>query len=263
MIKNFVLDTNVLIHDTDCIHSFADNKVTIPIAVIEELDKLKRSPDERGRNARLIAHKIDDLRVKGKLNEGVPLEEGGVFKVELDPSKKDLYFKSKNSSPDTRILHTAMALQEKGENVVFITKDINLRIRAEAVGLTVQNYEKEKVNIETLYSGYRTIKVGKEVIDRFFKDKKIKADKLGKFSPNEFIILKDGQNDSHSALLKYDQKSDFFIPLSHQKTVPWGIKPLNKEQRFALELLLSEEIKLVTLVGVAGSGKTLLSIACG
>ncbi len=263
MIKNFVLDTNVLIHDTDCIHSFADNKVTIPIAVIEELDKLKRSPDERGRNARLIAHKIDDLRVKGKLNEGVPLEEGGVFKVELDPSKKDLYFKSKNSSPDTRILHTAMALQEKGGNVVFITKDINLRIRAEAVGLTVQNYEKEKVNIETLYSGYRTIKVGKEVIDRFFKDKKIKADKLGKFSPNEFIILKDGQNDSHSALLKYDQESDFFIPLSHQKTVPWGIKPLNKEQRFALELLLSEEIKLVTLVGVAGSGKTLLSIACG
>jgi PhoH-like ATPase len=263
MIKNFVLDTNVLLHDTDCINSFADNKVTVPIAVIEELDKLKRSPDERGRNARMIAHKIDDLRVKGKLNEGVPLEEGGVFKVEIDPSGEKMSYKSKNFSPDTRILHTAMSLQEKGENVVFITKDINLRIRAEAVGLTVQNYEKEKVDVETLYSGYRTIKVEKEVIDQFFKDKKIKADKLGKFSPNEFVILKDGQNDSHSALLRYDQKSGYFVSLAHKKTVPWGIKPLNKEQRFALELLLSEEIKLVTLVGVAGSGKTLLSIACG
>ncbi|MCK4532574.1 PhoH family protein [bacterium] len=263
MIKNFVLDTNVLIHDIDCIHNFADNKVTVPIAVIEELDKLKRSPDERGRNARMIAHKIDELRVNGKLNEGVPLKEGGVFKVEIDPSGEKMSYKSKNFSPDTRILHTAIALQEKGENIVFITKDINLRIRAEAVGLTVQNYEKEKVDVETLYSGYRTIKVKKEVIDKFFKDKKIKADKLGKFSPNEFVILKDDQNDSHSALLKYEQKSDSFVSLSHQKTVPWGIKPLNKEQRFALELLLSEEIKLVTLVGVAGSGKTLLSIACG
>ncbi len=263
MLKNFVLDTNVLIHDIDCIHNFADNKVTIPIAVIEELDKLKRSPDERGRNARMIAHKIDELRVNGKLNEGVPLKEGGIFKVEIDPSGEKMSYKSKNFSPDTRILHTAMGLQERGENVVFITKDINLRIRAEAVGLTVQNYEKEKVDVETLYSGYRTIKVKKEVIDKFFIDKKIKADKLGKFSTNEFVILRDDQNDSHSAILKYEQKSDSFMSLSHQKTVPWGIKPLNKEQRFALELLLSEEIKLVTLVGVAGSGKTLLSIACG
>jgi PhoH-like ATPase len=263
MIKNFVIDTNVLLHDIDCIFNFADNKVTIPIAVIEELDNLKRSVDERGRNARIITHRIDSLRSKGKLNEGVPLENGGILKVELDPPKLDLSPELRMSSNDNRILLTALSLQQKGEKVIFISKDVNLRIRAEAIGLTVQDYEKEKVNIETLYTGYQTIKVEKNIIDKFYIDKKIDASKYGHFSANEFIILKDIANESHTALAKYEKSNNVFVPLFHQDAHPWGIKPLNKEQRFALELLLCNDINLVTLIGVAGSGKTLISIACG
>lgn len=263
MRKNFVLDTNVLIHDIDCIYNFADNKVTIPIAVIEELDNLKRYLDERGRNARIVSHRIDSLRSKGKLNEGVPLENDGILKVELDPPKIDIAYESKISSNDNRILSTAFALQKNHEKVVFISKDINLRIRAEAIGLIVQDYEKEKVNIETLYPGYRVIEVEKDVIDTFYTNKKLEADKLGTFSSNEFIILKEILNGSHSALLKYDKISNSLIPLFYHESHPWGIRPLNKEQRFALELLMCDKINLVTLVGIAGSGKTLVSIACG
>jgi len=169
-----------------------------------------------------------------------------------------------HSSSDNRILLTALYLQKKGEKVIFISKDMNLRIRAEVIGLTVQDYEKEKVNIETLYSGYKTIQLKKSDIDKFYADKKIPAaDKLDKFSPNEFCVLKDKALESHSALAKFDKASNSLVPLFHMEARPWGIKPLNKEQRFALELLLCNEVNLVTLVGVAGSGKTLISIACG
>src|SRR5512147_2044686 len=137
MKKTFVLDTNVLIHDIDCIYNFADNKVVIPIAVIEELDYLKKEMEERGRNARVVSHRIDALRKKGKLNEGVPLGNGGTLKVEIDPPKQELPFEMKMSSDDNRIILTAIALQKKadkdgkGEKVVFISKDTNLRIKAE------------------------------------------------------------------------------------------------------------------------------------
>jgi len=261
MIKTFVLDTNVLIHDIDCIYNFADNKVVIPIAVFEELDNLKKYADERGRNARVISNRIDSLRGDGKLNKGVKLENGGILKVELDPKKIDSHVSLKYGSNDSRILSVGLALQKQGETVIFISKDINLRIRAEALGLTVQDYEKEKVDIETLYSGYRTIKVSKELIDRFYAKKEIDADEYGKFSPNEFVILIGG--DSKSALSKYSKANNSLVALVHQKERPWGISPLNKEQRFALELLMCNEINLVTLIGVAGSGKTLLSIASG
>ena len=270
MQKTFVLDTNVLIHDIDCIYNFADNKVVIPIIVIEELDNLKKLADERGRNARIVSQRIDGLRSKGKLNEGVPLENGGILKVELDVVENNIKSGLKIASNDNRILSTALAIQQKGEKVIFITKDVNLRILAEAIGITVQDYEKEKVDIETLYSGYRVIKVEKNIIDKFYADKKISADKLdnpadkfGTFYPNEFVILRDGDSESQSALSKYDKKSNSLIPLFHQDMQPWGIRALNKEQKFAFELLMCNEINLVTLIGVAGSGKTLLSIACG
>ena len=263
MKKTFVLDTNVLLHDIDCINNFADNKVAIPIAVIEELDGLKKAADERGRSARIITHRIDSLRSKGKLSEGVPVNKGGILKIELDPVKVDIPEELRVSSNDNRILLTALALQKKGEKVIFISKDTNLRIKAEVIGLTVQDYEKEKVNVEELYAGYRTILVKQEDIDRFFADKKLSAAKMDPFSTNEFAILKDKDNESHSALAKYDRKENVLVPLFHSDAHPWGIKPLNKEQRFAFELLLCNEINLVTLIGVAGSGKTLISIACG
>ena len=200
----------------------------------------------------------------------MPLENGGTLKVELDVIENNIKSGLKIASNDNRILSTALAIQQKGDKVIFITKDVNLRILAESLGITVQDYEKEKVDVETLYSGYRVIKVEKNIIDKFYTDKKISADKLdnpadkfGTFYPNEFVILRDSDSESHSALSKYDKKSNSLIPLFHQDTQPWGIRALNKEQKFAFELLMCNEINLVTLIGVAGSGKTLLSIACG
>lgn len=263
MKKIFVLDTNVLLHDIDSMYSFADNQVIIPIGVIEELDQLKRLPEERGRNARQISDRLDKLRKKGKLSEGVPLDNGGMLKIALDPPKIDLPYELKLSMMDNRILLTAMALKQKGEPVIFITKDINLRIKAEVLGLTVQDYEKSKVNIDELYQGYRTLKVEKNFIDNLYRLKRIDSGKLGQFVANEFIILRNMNDESQSALAKYDKKDNSLVTLFHQDSEPWGIKPLNKEQKFALELLLCNDINLVTLVGLAGSGKTLLSIACG
>jgi PhoH-like ATPase len=263
MKKTFVIDTNVLLHDIDSMYGFADNKVVIPIAVIEELDNMKKSADELGKNARVVTHRIDGLRSGGKLSEGVPLKNGGVLKVELDPPENKSISGLNCATNDGRILATALAIQQKGEKTIFISKDTNLRIRAEVMGLTVQDYEKEKVDVETMYTGYQTIKVKKELIDAFYKNQRVPADKLGQFSANEFVVLKYSDNDSQSALAKYEKRTKSLVKLFHSDVNPWGIKPLNKEQRFALELLLCNDVNLVTLIGVAGSGKTLISIACG
>jgi len=263
MIKTFVLDTNILIHDIDCIYAFGDNKVVLPIAVIEELDGMKKAVEERGRNARIITHRIDELRSRGKLSEGVKLDNGGTLKVEMDPDGVKPLKGMNASSHDSRILSTALSLVKGNGTVIFVSKDINLRIRAEVLGLTVQDYEKKKVNVEELYAGYRTVEVTKSIINKFYEDKSIPSKKYGDFSPNEFVILTDKAQTSQSALAKYDKKSGTLVKLFHQENQPWGIKPLNKEQRFALELLMCSDVDLVTLIGVAGSGKTLISIACG
>jgi PhoH-like ATPase len=263
MIKNFVLDTNVLLHDIDAMYAFADNQVTIPISVIEELDHMKKSIDERGRNARVVSERLDKLRSRGKLNEGVKLDKGGVLKIELDPQKIDMPYEMKLGATDNRILLTALSLKNKGEAVIFISKDTNLRIKAEVIGLTVQDYETKKVNVDELYQGYQVLKVDKEVIDNLYRVKRVDASKLGTFAPNEFIVLRNNLDDQQSALAKYERKGDQLVTLYHAETDPWGIKPLNKEQKFALELLLCNDVNLVTLIGLAGSGKTLLSIACG
>ncbi|HEX4047329.1 MAG TPA: PhoH family protein, partial [Elusimicrobiota bacterium] len=159
---------------------------------------------------------------------------------------------------DNEILSCAQYLKKQGENVVFISKDINLRIKAEALGLETEDYEKEKVDVEDLYKGWRELNVGGDLIDRFYKDKRLEAP-APDLVPNEFVILKDGG--SKSALARYDAKSQAIVPLIKADSAPWGIKPLNTEQRFALELLLNKDISLVTLVGLAGSGKTMLALA--
>src|SRR3989339_737389 len=235
--KTFVLDTNVLIHDPESIHSFGNNKVVIPMAVIEELDGFKHLNDERGRSARLVSRMLDALRTKGRLFEGVKLKGGGTLVIELQ-YQTDLPNGFMTSQVDHRLLGIALLLQKKGEKVFFITKDINLRIKAEAIGLEAQDYEKSKVKVEELYTGWREV-------------------------PDEGVLLKDEANASKSALAKYNSQKKALIPLFHLNSVPWGLKAHNTEQRFAIELLLCNDVILVTLIGVPGAGKTLLSLACG
>jgi PhoH-like ATPase len=258
--KTFVLDTNVLIHDPDSIFAFEDNKVVIPMAVIEELDGLKHGSDERGQNVRSITRKLSALRSRGKLSENIKLDGGGLLKIELDHMVK-LPYEFVSPKTDHRIIGLAMELQQKGEKVIFISKDINLRIKAEALGIETQDYEKSKIKIEELYRGWTEITVPSKAIDVFYKDKQLKPEKS--FYPNEGVILKDDANPSKSALAKYDPQKKMLTPLFHMNVNPWGVKPLNLEQRFAIELLLCNEVKLVTLIGVPGAGKTLLSLACG
>ena len=257
--KTFVLDTNVVLHDPYAMFAFQGSRVVLPLTVIEELDTFKRSNDERGRSARLIARQLDELRKGGKLSNWVPLEHGGKLKVEImvsDGLPKAFSAQSK----DNEILSCAQYLKKQGENVVFISKDINLRIKAEALGLETQDYEKAKVDIDELYKGWREIPVAGEEIDRFYKDKRLDLP-AADLVPNEFVILKSSDGGSKSALTRHDTKARALLPLSRADSAPWGIKPLNTEQRFALELLLNPDIQLVSLVGLAGSGKTMLALA--
>ena len=258
--KTFVLDTNVLLHDPDAINSFKNSKVVIPMTVIEELDNFKRISDERGRSARLIARNLDNLRKKGKLSKGVELKNGSILKIELDYDVR-LPGEFLVSKADHNILGIAKQLQEKGETVVFITKDINLRIKAEALGIETQDYEREKVKVEELYCGWREIKLPADKIDEFYKNGKLSV-KNG-FSPNEAVLIKSDNGSAKSALAKYNAFEKTIIPLFHINATPWGLKPLNMEQRFAIELLLCNDVSLVTLVGIPGAGKTLLSLAAG
>ncbi len=257
--KTFVLDTNVILHDPYAMFAFSGSRVVIPLTVIEELDTFKRNNDERGRSARLVARKLDELRKKGKLSNWVDLDHGGKLRVEIQVSE-GLPKSFSAHTKDNEILSCAMYLRKTGEQVVFISKDINLRIKAEALDLETQDYEKEKIDIAELYRGWREIAVPSEAIDKFYKEKKAVIEGH-EFVPNEFVILKSSTGGSQSALSRYDVKQMCLVPLLKGDSAPWGVKPLNTEQRFAIELLLNKDIQLVSLVGVAGSGKTMMALA--
>ncbi len=267
--KTFVLDTNVLLHDPDSMFVFADNKVVIPMTVIEELDALKRYNDELGRSSRVISRKLDLLRKKGNIIQGVKLDSGGIIKIELDWDK-ELPQQFIENKADHRILAVAMKLKKDGEKVIFITKDINLRIKAEALGIATQDYERAKVKIDTVYTGIRELEVKSEFVDKIFSVGKMPLEDLvkeiGKLEVyyNEFLILKSDK--SHSVLTRVKKgngnKKDLVLISSKEISVQ-GLKPLNVQQRFAMDLLLDDNLSLVTLIGVAGAGKTLLSLVCG
>jgi len=260
-LKTFILDTNVLIHDPEALFTFEGSKVVIPLTVVEELDGFKKSNDSRGRSARMVSRYLDELRQHGKLTEGVPLEHGGQLTVEVR-ARAPLPHSFSNHSKDNRMLETALGLANQGETVVFITKDINLRIKAEAIGIIAEDYEREKVSPDKLYTGWRDLTLPSESIDKFFKLKKLEPP-VDHWVPNEMAILHSQMSGSQSGLARFDLKTHMLSPLKYANAKPWGLKPLNTEQRFALELLMNPEVELVSLVGVPGSGKTLLALAAG
>ncbi|MDD4004731.1 MAG: PhoH family protein [Elusimicrobiaceae bacterium] len=262
MPKIFILDTNVLLHDYNSLNKFQDNTVVIPIAVIEELDTFKKGDDELSKHARMISRHLDACRTTGKLSEGVPTKDGGIIRVTLD-MKPVLPEYFKLSVPDNRILNTAVNFKsQKDTDVIVVSKDTNLRIKAEALGIEAQDYEAGKVKLDTLYTGITEAEVNSPVIDMFYKNREIKLEE-GTYFPNQFLILKDNANPKHSAIGRISAKDGFLRPLAQNDPVCWGIKPLNKEQRFAMELLLDESVDIVTMVGQAGTGKTLISLAAG
>ncbi len=261
--KTFVLDTNVILHNPESLVSFSDNTVLLPIEVLEELDKFKRDHDEKGRNARVAIRMLDELRLKGAPGEGFPLEGGGVLKITTGVDyDKVSGLGLATSLADNRILITAYTLQEKGEQVIFVSKDINARIKADALGIKSVDFEKQKIDFDRLYQGWRTVEVDKEQLDAFYSKKEFSAEGMD-FFPNEFALFVDRTNPKHTAIGRFKEDFRILMPLIFNKMSVMSIRPRNKEQAMAIELLLNNDVNLVTLVGQAGTGKTLLAIAAG
>ena len=265
MKKIFVIDTNVILHDPTALLRFEDNEIVIPIAVIEELDRFKKQPEMTGRNAREVARTLDTLRTEGDLIAGVNLSNGGSLRVALSDrdTLKTLPLELSGDVADNAILAVGMQCKQNCQcPVVVVSKDTNLRIKADALGLNAEDYETDKVDVDELYTGTTEILVSAEQIGEFFKTGSLTLDR--NFVPNQDITLVDSLNPSHTALGMVEGKSSTIIPLMElPKLGVSRIQPRNREQRFALNLLLQDSIKLVTLVGKAGTGKTLLAIAAG
>jgi PhoH-like ATPase len=281
MRKTFVLDTNVLLHDPQALTRFEDNHVVVPIEVVEEIDRFKRDPSEKGRNARQVSRLLDELRERGNLADGVPLDgaNGGTLKVVFCRSETlaQLPPELRAGNGDNNIL--AVALEQRLEQVVgtrppvvLVTKDTNLRIKADAVGLIAQDYTTDKVAIGDLYPGICELWVDADQIDRVKADgglplaalrpESLKA--AGGLQANEGVTLVNQAQPNHTLLARYDAEQAALVPLQRATKVRLGrIQARNREQTFALDLLLDPAIPLVTLVGKAGTGKTLLALAAG
>jgi len=263
MKKTFVLDTNVLLHDPNAPFSFDDNNVVIPIYVIEEIDSFKKDLSELGRNARHVVRLLDDLRVDGSLIDGVVTTTNGTVRVAFTDKDLPAEYKTENST-DNRILAIALECQEKstGPKIIFVTKDVNLRIRADSLGLTVEDYDTERQDISELFSGVIEMEYAGSDIDEFYKEGRLPLQDPYHF-PNQFAYLKDPANPTHTALGKVNLDEGIVEPIFKTKDGMWGVRPRNREQAFAADVLMNDDIKLVTLVGKAGTGKTLMAIAAG
>lgn len=264
-VRKIVVDTNVILFDALAIKKFYQADIHIPISVIEEVDRFKRDLGENGRNARQFSRFIDEMRAKGPLAKGVKIEgssstvyvthdsETDGMPRELDPSKAD-----------NRILATALSLQKKFPEVQveLVTKDINLRIRADVFGVNAKDYEPERVDIEEMYRGHLEIEVDPDLINAFYKDRIITQETFGLLA-NQYVIMRDASNPSHSAVGRMSEKDGGIVPLLSPTESIWGIHPRNVEQAFGMDCLLNDEILFVSLVGKAGTGKTLLALAAG
>ncbi|MEK5256219.1 MULTISPECIES: PhoH family protein [Paenibacillus] len=274
MNKIFVLDTNVLLHDPNSIFSFKEHEVVIPAVVLEEIDSKKRNADEIGRNARTVSRLLDGLRELGHLHSGVELEHGGKLKVELNHRSfvkvQEMFGEVSN---DNRILAVALnyLIEEKEKPdprpVVLVSKDVLVRIKADVLGITPEDYLSDRTgDLNELYTGYQSLQVHPALIDEYYSHRSLTVKQLAlsyPLYPHEFVILKDEIGTGKSALLKVNSDATRLEPLYLGNDSVWGISARNAQQRMALELLLNDEIPLVTITGKAGTGKTLLALAAG
>ncbi len=263
----YVLDTNVLLYDPQCLFVFDEHEIVIPITVIEEVDTFKKDLSETGRNARQVSRALDSLRQQGSLSEGVPMPDGGSLRVALAPEAERLPrgFGPKKTN-DNLILTTVKGLHDEGERlVVFVTRDTNMRIKADALGIRAEDYEHAHVmRADEGYQGVREQIVPKPTIDAIYAKGQIPWEVDDPtLNPNQFLILSADTAPNQTAMVRYDGRNKRLKLVGRHKEGVWGIFARNKEQLFALDLLLDDSIDLVTLDGVAGTGKTLLAIACG
>lgn len=269
LVKNYILDTNVLLHDPNSLLSFEENSVLIPIEVIEEIDRFKRESTELGQNARSVSRMLDSFRGEGRLSEGVKLPTGGKLKIVFQknghshPNGDSGVFSA--NTVDNRILSLAAGIQKAQPRnaTILVSKDINLRIKADALGLQAEDYETDRVFIKDLYTGMLELTLPSQQIASFRANGELELNGGKKYFPNEYCALIDETNPKKSALAKVDASGEKLVPIIDSREGVWGIKPRNREQHFALDALLDDRVKLVTLMGKAGTGKTLLAMAAG
>ncbi len=259
--KMYVLDTNILIHDPEAFFSFPPAIVAIPTTVLEELDHFKIENSQRGRNARETIRHLDLLRQRGPLSGGVQLDAGGIVQILFTQSSDACPKLEWPDTPDNKILETALCMEQKGYDVIFITKDINMRVKADVIGLKTEDYLKDVVSHDEFYKGWMTVQVPavqlKKDMQGFLND----LTKEYRFTLNEYILIESQHNPWNYRLFRYTGSKHFkeiFAP-----ELKWNIKPRNPQQLIALDLLLDDSIKLVSLLGPAGTGKTFLTLVSG
>jgi PhoH-like ATPase len=264
-VKNYILDTNVLLHDPNSILAFKGNNVLIPIEVIEEIDRFKRESSELGQNARTVSRTLDALRGKGHLNKGVKLENGGILRIIFHEKNGQNGSPFGNDTVDSRIVGQSLAVHKADPKVpaILVTKDINLRIKADTLGLAAEDYETDRVLLTELYTGMVEITIPAEKMTRFRAEGEMELNGYGTYFPNEYCTLMEETNTKRTALTKVDPTGKKVVPILDVREGIWGIKPRNREQHFAFDALLDDRVKLVTLMGKAGTGKTLMAMAAG
>lgn len=267
--KTYVLDTSVYLTDANCIKNFKNNDIVVPLKVLEEIDKHKKRQDSVGSQARAIIRKLDELRAKGSLLKGVRIERGlgiarvGSYNPLCLPDDLDL------EDPDNQIIATALSEQEaspKTRKVVVVSRDINMRVKCDALGLLTEDYQAEQVveNSDGLYTGRIEVLVDEQDIDKFYNNQEISiSQKKYNLCPNQFVMLISNSNEKKTALARYKNHISPLKKIIPSNSRVWNTVARNKEQQFALELLMDPEVPVVSLVGKAGSGKTLLALAAG
>ena len=270
--KNYVLDTSVYLTDADALFKFDNHDIFIPLKVLEEIDKHKKRQDSVGINARKIIRTLDELRAKGNLQKGARLGKGkGVLKAVSYEVLKDVVFPSDLDLriPDHMIIATAMAVrQESTRKTCVVSRDINMRVICDSIGMPSEDYTTERVvhSSDELYSGLAIHLVDDQVIDRFYDDEDIligEDEVEGEWHPNQYVLMVSNANEKKTCLGRFYTHFQPIKKIVHSKIPDWKISSRNKEQAFAIDLLMDPSVKVVSLVGRAGSGKTLCAIAAG
>jgi PhoH-like ATPase len=261
---NYILDTTVLLYDAQALFKFGSDNVIVPITVIEDIDHFKKDQSETGRNARQTSRYLDEMRQKSSVVKGIRLDSGGTLFVRSGSSTtlRRMPGALQSDVRGSRILAIALDVMQESTDVptIFVTKDLNLRIKADALGLRVEDYESDKVDIEELYSGYRTLTVERSVIAAFRDQGSVATPE--RLFPNEYVTFIAADDPEFTAAGRFDAEAGTVVRLlSEHSRESWRITPRNREQQFAMDALLCDGIQLVTLVGKAGTGKTLLAVA--
>lgn len=254
--KVFVLDTSVLLYSASSIRSFGSKQVVIPYVVLEELDIFKTREGIVGGNARQVARELNELRKEGVLDAGVRVtEKGGLIRVELNHQEQlsPLLDPTKN---DDRILNVCLGLRGEGAEVVLVTKDINLAVRADVLGIKAQDFDTDRMvsSVDDMYTGSSILEVPDDLIDAFYTGESVfGADVGGSFHPNHYLTLVSSSDPGKTALARVPSETRPLVRL--RKGEAWGVKSRNREQQFAMDALLNPEVSLVSLSGLAGAGK--------